>query len=271
MTVISQTHVRSGDAEIYVETRGSGPDVLLLCGLGDTVEVWSAQSEPLSDRYRVSVIDNRGVGRTRAPVESITVPNLAADAAAVIEALGLDTPHVMGFSGGGMIAQELAITRPELVRSLVLNGTFAEMDELAHRKLEAWLHLAATSETPVAWMRHFLSAIYSRAAHADGRADAWAAELLAFEPAMSDEAFVATVEAFRRHSTADRLHRISAPALVVVGEEDINASPSYSRDIAAAIPDAELVVLPDQGHQPFQEIPEEFNALVTGFWERVTA
>ncbi|MDQ4125592.1 MAG: alpha/beta hydrolase [Actinomycetota bacterium] len=271
MTVISRTHVRSGDAEIYVETRGTGPDVLLLCGLGDTVEVWSAQSGPLSDRYRVSVIDNRGVGRTRAPVGSITVPNLAADAAAVIEALGLQRPHVMGFSGGGIIAQELALTRPELVGSLVLCGTFAEMDELAHRKLDAWLHLAATSETPMAFMRHFLSSIYSRDAHADGRADAWAEELLAFEPPMSDEAFVATVEAFRKHSSVGRLHRIAVPTLVVVGEEDLNASPSYSRDLADAIPGAELVILPRQGHQPFQEVPDAYNALVTGFWERVPA
>ncbi|HEV2813161.1 MAG TPA: alpha/beta hydrolase [Solirubrobacteraceae bacterium] len=265
------TTVRNGDAELYVEQHGTGPDVLLLCGLGDTVEVWSAQTEALRDRYTLTVVDNRGVGRTRAPVESISVPNFAADAAAVIEALGLDRPHVMGFSGGGVMAQELAITRPELVGSLVLNGTFARFDELAQRKVDMWLQLAATSESPQAFMRVFLASIYSRAAHADGRADAWADELVAFEPPMSDEAFVATLEAYRVHETESRLDRIVAPTLVICGEEDPVASPSYSRDIAAGIAGAELVVLPGQAHQPFQEVPDEFNAIVSGFWERVAA
>jgi pimeloyl-ACP methyl ester carboxylesterase len=265
------TTVRSGDAELYVEQRGTGPDVLLLCGLGDPIEVWQAQTEALSDRYRLSVIDNRGVGRTRAPVSSIDVPTMAADAATVIRELGLDRPHVMGFSGGAIIAQELAIAEPSLVGSLVLNGTFARADELMQRRTDAWFHLAATAPLPEEFMRSFLASIYSRAAHADGRADRWAEELLTFEPPMSDEAFAAQLDAFRRHDRLDDLHTISAPTLVIVGEEDPICPPSYSRDIAARIPGASLVVIPDQGHQPFQEMPEEYNALVTGFWEGLGA
>src|SRR5688500_3488074 len=98
--------VRNGDAELYVEQTGSGPDLLSLCGLGDTVEVWSNQVAGLAERYRITTVDNRGVGRSPLPPSGITVEHMAADAAAVIDELGLAPANVCGFSGGGMIAQE---------------------------------------------------------------------------------------------------------------------------------------------------------------------
>jgi pimeloyl-ACP methyl ester carboxylesterase len=261
--------VRSGDADLYVEQRGSGPDVLFLNGLGDTIEVWEAQLGPLSERYRVTAYDTRGVGRTIAPPESISVPTLAADAATVVEEMGLERPHVIGFSGGGMVAQELAITHPELVGSLVLSGTFSESDERQARVLESWVQLAATAKSSEQFMRWFLPMIYTREAHADGRADAWGRELAEFEPAMSDEAFVAHVEAYRDHSTTARLGEIRIPTLVIAGEVDPQVPARDCRELAERIHGAEFVVMEGQSHQPFQEVPEEYNAIVTGFWERV--
>ena len=261
--------VRSGDADLYVEQRGSGPDVLLLCGLGDPLEVWDAQVSALSDSYRFTAFDTRGVGRTVAPPESISIPAMAADAAAVVEEMGLDRPHVMGFSGGGMAAQELAIAYPDRVGSLVLCGTFCEFDELYDRKVASWLALAEAAQTPEQFLRGFLPWVYTREAHADGRVDAWIREMLAFEPPMSDEAFVATVEALRAHSTKSRLGGIRAPTLVIAGEADIQAPPPYAREIASRIGGAELVVMGGQAHQPFQEEPEAYNAIVGGFWDRL--
>jgi pimeloyl-ACP methyl ester carboxylesterase len=87
---------------------------------------------------------------------------------------------------------------------------------------------------------------------------------------MSDEAFVVTLEAFRRHAVRDRLGEIAVPTLVIGGDEDAMIPPSYVRDIADGIPGAELVILEGHAHQPFHEIPDEYNALMTGFWDRVT-
>jgi pimeloyl-ACP methyl ester carboxylesterase len=262
--------VPAGDADIYVDQRGTGPDVVLLAGQGDTVEVWEAQLAGLSDRFRVTAIDNRGAGRSSLPASGISVPAAAADAAAVIRELDLAPAHVMGFSGGGLIAQELAITEPGLIRSLVINGSFCEMDELMLRRTAAWLSMAAGAESPEAFLEQFLCWIYTREAHADGRADEWVREFLEFEHPMSDEVFVAWLEAFREHSTKDRLHTIKVPTLVIAGDMDLVCPPPYGREIADAIPGAELVVLPGQAHQPFQEIPDEWNALVTAFLDRVT-
>jgi pimeloyl-ACP methyl ester carboxylesterase len=196
---------------------------------------------------------------------------MTSDAAAVIEALGLSRPHVMGFSGGGHLAQSLAIAHPAAVGSLVLCGTFSEFDELMRRKARLWVQGAMAAESPEDFLRGFLSAIYTREAHADGRVDQWIAEMLAFEPQMSDEAFVTTLDGYAASSTADGLPGIGIPTLVIAGELDVVCPPPYSREIASRIPGAELVVMPGQAHQPFQEVPEEYNALVTGFWERIGA
>ncbi|HEX8085146.1 MAG TPA: alpha/beta fold hydrolase [Solirubrobacteraceae bacterium] len=263
------TTVRNGEAELHVEQHGAGPDVLLLCGLGDPLEVWRDQYEALGDRYRFTGFDNRGVGRTKAPIESISIPAMASDAAAIVRALGLERPHVMGFSGGGHIAQAMAIEHPDLVGSLVLCGTFSEMDTLTHRRTDSWLQMAAGAESPEAFLRSFLTTVYTREAHLDGRVDRWIEEMLASEHPMSDEAFVATVRALQESETTSGLHRIAVPTLVISGDADVNIGLSYSRELADRIPGAALAVMPGQGHQPFQEVPEDYNAIVNGFWERL--
>src|ERR687885_1723205 len=98
-------HVRAGDLDIWTEQVGQGPDVLLIGGAGDTVESWQFQLDGLADRYRMTAFDNRGAGRTRMPAEPVTVAAMAGDAAAVLDAVGVSSAHVAGFSGGSIVAQ----------------------------------------------------------------------------------------------------------------------------------------------------------------------
>ena len=114
----------AGDAELWVEARGEGSDVLLIAGLGDPAETWAGQMHGLADRYRLIAFDNRGVGRS--PLRDaapLTIASMADDAAAVLERRGVRAAHVLGHSGGSVIAQALALRRPELVRGLTLVGT----------------------------------------------------------------------------------------------------------------------------------------------------
>jgi alpha/beta hydrolase fold len=101
----------AGDVELWVERRGQGPDVLLIAGLGDPAEAWEPQLEGLADRWGLTAFDNRGVGRSPLPPagEPFTVATMADDAAALLRALEVPAAHVMGFSGGSAIAQELAL------------------------------------------------------------------------------------------------------------------------------------------------------------------
>jgi pimeloyl-ACP methyl ester carboxylesterase len=96
-------------------------------------------------------------------------------------------------------------------------------------------------------------------------------EALAFSHPQSVEAFQAQIDACLGHDTADRLWQIAAPTLVLSAELDVILPPRFGRFVAAAIPNARFEVMPGHAHQPFQEIPDEFNARVDAFWREVDA
>jgi pimeloyl-ACP methyl ester carboxylesterase len=258
--------------EIHVETRGAGPDVLLIAGLTDPLEAWSLQLDGLSDRYRVTAYDNRGTGRTplRAD-EPLTVATMADDAAAIIRGIGARSAHVCGFSGGSAIAQELALRHPEAVRSLVLVSAYARADALFRATWRSWRRLARRAPDERAMLEDFLLWIYTTRAHESGWVDAAIDEALAFEHPQSTEAFLRQADAFESHDSYDRLAHVEAPTLVLAGAEDITTPPRLGRVVADRIPGASFELLEGEAHQPFQESPDAFNERVDAFWRRVEA
>jgi pimeloyl-ACP methyl ester carboxylesterase len=242
--------------------------VLLIAGLSDPAEAWQPQLDGLSDRYRLTAFDNRGSGRSPLPPEGFTVASMADDAAALLRALDVPGAHVAGFSGGSAIAQELALHHPDVVRSLVLVSTWARADVYFRTMLNSWRWLVdAPSER--AMLEAFFLWIYTPRAHEDGTVDRIIEETLAFSHPQSAEAFHRQLDAAFAHDTLDRLTGITAPTLVVAGELDIATPPRYGRVVAEHIPGAEFIVLAGEAHQPFQEHPAEFNALVDAFWSKV--
>jgi pimeloyl-ACP methyl ester carboxylesterase len=261
--------VRAGDVDLYVERVGDGPDVLLLAGLSDPAESWQPQLDGLSDRYRLTAFDNRGAGRTPLPDEPLSVPMMADDAAALLRALDAPAAHVAGFSGGSLIAQELALRHPELVRSLVLTSTFARPDAYSRAATGFWHWLAEVAPSERAMLEAFFLWIYTPRAHENGMVEQIIEEALAFPHPQSTEAFQAQLQGFMSHDALDRLPEIAAPTLVLAGELDIITPPRYGRAVAEAIPGARFEVMPGEAHQPFQEVPDEFNARVDAFWREV--
>jgi pimeloyl-ACP methyl ester carboxylesterase len=114
---------KANGIELYYEVHGEGPPLLLIMGLGANATAWYRQIPVLSERYRVIAFDNRGAGRSEKPLEPYSIPQMADDAAALMDTLGISTSHVFGMSLGGMIAQEYALRHPERVQALVLGGT----------------------------------------------------------------------------------------------------------------------------------------------------
>jgi pimeloyl-ACP methyl ester carboxylesterase len=262
-------HLRAGDLDIWTEQIGQGPDVLLIGGLGDTVESWQFQLDGLADRYRRTAFDNRGAGRTAMPEGSISAKTMADDAAAVLAAFGIGSAHVAGFSMGSAIAQELALRHRELVRSLVLMSTYARPDALWRSQLKFWRWLPEVAPSQRAFFEAFFTWVYTPRGHADGWVDRVVEEALAFPHQQSVGAFQAQVDVCLTHDTADRLSEIAAPTLVLSGELDIILPPRVGRSVAAGIPNARFEVMAGEAHQPFQEVPEEWNARVDAFWRQI--
>jgi pimeloyl-ACP methyl ester carboxylesterase len=260
-----------GDVELYVDQRGTGPDVLLIAGLSDPAEAWTFQLEALADRYRVTAFDNRGAGRSPMPPDEWSVAGMADDAAGIMRALRIEGAHVAGFSGGSATAQELTLRHPEVVRSLTLVSTWGRSDAFFRAMTSAWTWLPAAAPDERAMLEAFFTWIYTPRAHENGMVEAIIDEALAFPHPQSPEAFIRQLKAWMPHDTLDRLHEISCPTLVVAGDQDIITSPRYGRIVADRIPGAEFVVLEGEAHQPFQESPEQFNELVTAFWSKVDA
>ena len=110
-------------ARIYWDEQGSGDPILLIMGLGYPSYLWHRTRPVLNKRYRTIALDNRGSGQSDAPAGPYSIALMASDAAATLEAAGVERAHVFGLSMGGMIAQEFALQYPERLRSLILGCT----------------------------------------------------------------------------------------------------------------------------------------------------
>ena len=134
---------------IDYSTAGDGPPVLLICGTGQPADLWFAQVADLTAAgHTVITFDNRGCGRSEAPPAPYLVADMAADTAALIEYLGLGPCDIIGYSLGGYIAQELAVTRADLVRRLVLLAGAGPAPAYAVARARAAADLARALDPP---------------------------------------------------------------------------------------------------------------------------
>ena len=129
---------RVGDIGIHYEVQGGGEPLVLVMGLGSNLAGWMFQLLEFSRRYRVITFDNRGVGRTDAPDAAYSIEMMAGDTVGLMDALEIESAHVLGISMGGFIAQEIAIRFPERVRSLVLAATGTHVDPRGAYLLDLW-------------------------------------------------------------------------------------------------------------------------------------
>jgi len=243
--------------------RRDGEPVLCIQGLGTDSRGWLWQRAALGRRYRVITFDNRGAGRSDAPPGPYDLDVMADDAAAVLDATGYGSAHVLGASMGGVIAQKLALRHPHRVRSLVLACTACHTDPWRQEILERW---AVEAET-LGPRRFLLANLDWLAAGACSRWF-WSlyARLVPQPFASSAQGFVGQVHACL--GAADyrpALATISAPTLVVAGKRDRLTPVDDSVLLAGLIPGAELAVIPGAGHLFPIERAATFNRTVLRF------
>ena len=261
--------VSVGDAELFYVQQGAGPDVVLIAGLSDPAEAWEPQLQGLSDRYRVTAFDNRGAGRSPMPADGFTVMDMADDTAALVRSLGLGAVHIAGFSGGSVTAQHVAHRHPELVRSLVLQSTWAAFDDYMATMVRSLRWAIETAPSERAALEAFFLWVYTPRAHNDGTVSQIIDEALAFPHPQSPEGFNRQLDAWMVHDSRRWLATIDVPTLVLAGEIDPMTRPQLGQEVADAIPGALFRVLAGESHQPFQEDPETWNRVVDDFWTSI--
>lgn len=253
--------------DLWVEQEGRGDDVLFISGLADEGACWVDQVAGLKDRYRITTFDNRGVGRSSTPDGPFRIADFGADTAALMDALRIERAHVVGSSMGGAIAQELTLAHPDRIASLVLNGTWCRGDRFLHEIFRNWMWSAQKADS----IRDFLVTVnlwcFAPRIWNEGTMDEWIAAAEASPYAQSVDAFCRSAQALIEHDSADRIAAVNSPTLVTVGELDLALPVRFSEELARRIPNARLVVIPAVGHQPFQEVPEDYNRLLDDFWQ----
>ena len=252
----------------YVET-GSGDPLLLIMGFGGDHQAWAFQMPVLSERYRVIAFDNRGAGQSSVPDLPYTTRMMADDAVGLLDALGVERAHVLGVSMGGMIAQEIALNHPHRVRSLQLHCTYARPDRYMLALMQAWRAIRAQA-TVEEWLRTVSLWLFSPRTFQTRPelVDAVVQMGLANPYPFSMTGFVRQGDAVRGHDALERLPAVACPTLVSVGTDDILIPPRFAREIAAAIPGAELRTIDDAAHVYFWERADVFNAMCVDFLTR---
>jgi pimeloyl-ACP methyl ester carboxylesterase len=250
--------------ELHHLERGEGEPLLLIMGMSGTHLSWGDPFlDALARDFRVIAYDHRGVGRSSRVDAPFTLAQLADDAAALLDGLGLGSAHVMGVSMGGMVAQELALRHPERIRTLVIGCSYAGgagsalTDPATFQRLaEAWSSGDRERALRVGWEINVSREFAGRA----GEYQRWREMALALRVPL--QVIALQMQAIGGHDTSSRLARISAPTLVVHGTSDQMLPVANARAIAERIPGARLVELEGVGHLFWWEEPERSAELV---------
>jgi len=264
------TYVTSSDGtriHYSVTGRRNGPPVLMIQGLGADKHGWDLQRVALAMGYSTIALDNRGAGRSDTPHGAYTLEQMADDAIAVLDDVGVDTAHVVGASMGGAIAQILAIQRPERLRSLTLVCTACRNHPWRRELLISWRDGARTRGMGFMTREAARWVIGPRSFRRLMPALGWLGPLAFGRPA---HAFAAQVDAILAAPESERaaLADIEVPALVIVGNQDVLTPRGDSEELAERIPTAELVVISGAAHGLMIEHFTTFNRILLDFLGR---
>lgn len=261
---MEKMQVDIGDAELAVEIEGDGEPLLLIAGLGGRLAFWHRQREVFGERFRVILHDHRGTGASTRSEIDYSVEQMSLDVLALMDALGIDRAHLVGHSTGGAICQTIALQYPERAGKMVLSATWPgrdpwfdalfalRLDVLEQCGARAYLMDGTLRALPAAWLQQ-------RGDQLEQMVD----DRLAEFPGLAIESSrIAAIRAFDAGRNAGNIrHR----PLVICAEDDQITPSSFSRELAARIPEARLEVLPTGGHFLPQVCPDEYNRSVLDY------
>ena len=245
-----------GDARIHYKLTGpaGGEPVVLVMGLGMDMSGWDAMMPFLKD-YRVLRVDNRGAGRSDAPDIPYSIPGMARDTIAVMDAAGIDSAHVYGASLGSMIAQEIALSHRDRVRTLILGCPSPGVVSVPGSPGILQLMLSRQRYSQEEMFRRAAPYLFHRALEDPAALEA--ALLQRTAAPMSPVGYRRQLQAVTRWSSLRRLPFLRVPTLVIHGDSDRLIPTINGRLIARMVRGARLHIIKGAGHVYSVDAPGE--------------
>ena len=253
-----------GGATLRYDRAGAGPTVLLIHGWLGNRSFWERQVAALRDRYTVVTVDLRGHGESSPPRTGYTMAGMAADLEQLVRAIGAQKVALVGWSMGGLIAQELARRLGDRVTALVLVGTTAgaltdPKNPHGNPALAEEMR-KGVAEDFRAFVRTFAPTLFK--AGAASPLVAWTTGQLQRTPPHVAQA---CLESILSVDLRDKLSALKVPTLVIHGRHEATFPVAMAEEMKKGIPGAQLVIFEESAHSPHLEEPERFNEVVGAF------
>ena len=257
--------VAVGDIEVAYQIFGEGDPLLLIMGYSGTMDLWAPEVlKELASKYQLIIFDNRGMGKTTASDKEFTIELFADDTRGLLDALGIERAHVLGWSLGTYIAQELTLRYPDRVEKLILYAGDCGGKEAIYPGPEIMDALGDTSASSRERGERLLATLFPEKwlkEHPDPRT---------YFPKVTE---TSSPENIKRQyqswqnwkGSYSRLPRITQPTLLITGAEDVNTPWQNSLMLIDLIPGAWLVQLEGGGHGVMYQYPKKFSRIVLTF------
>ncbi len=249
--------IQVGDVDLAYRELGKGEPLLLIMGFAGTMDIWDTVFvRELAAKYTVIIYDNRGVGGSTAGDKQVTISQMAADSAGLLDVLGYSKAHVLGWSMGGMIAQELALNNPEKVDKLILMGTACDprpVADITNRLMSMNTKELLSHFFPESWLAKHPD-IFTRLPR----------------PAapVSSEIIKAQAEAMINWSgTCERLYELKKDTLIISGTDDDILPGQLSLELATRIEGSWLARYKNAAHWLMYQDPKSLSRTVSTFLE----
>jgi 3-oxoadipate enol-lactonase len=250
---------------LYHEVHGEGEPLLCVMGLAANTLAWALQVQAFAERHRTVIFDNRDVGQSSKASEQYEIRDMAEDTLALADALELDSFHLLGYSMGGAISQELALIAPERVKTLTLAVTYAGTGNWGRTFSRVWgaRRQQASREDHI---DELMLLTLSEDFFNNEEGTNYVRTMMLSDPnPQPPEAFARQLEASRQHDSRDRLGSLEMPVHVIGGEYDILVPIWKQRELAELIPGAKFTMIERCPHGANIERAPEFNQHVLDF------
>jgi 3-oxoadipate enol-lactonase len=262
-------HADAPVVTLYLREEGTGDPVLLLHGLGGDHSVWDFEIPALSKSYRVLAPDLRGHGRSPLPEGArYTFEEFEGDLRKLLDDRAVGPAHIVGLSGGGLLALRFVLDDPTRARSLALLGAAGHMDNHTRAVGQNWAD-TLRDEGPDAYSRRLALDLFAPdwlEAHMD-----LGERISRSREAHNLRGVVQWAMAMKDFDVRPRLGRLRVPTLILHGLEDNVVDPSHARLLRQAIPGSEVRLLPNTGHLIPIERPEEVTQILLDWFARVSS